>query len=389
MMRFYAIFSICVYSLVFQAATVLASRADSLISSENVKCRAYVTEFDNIGNIDNFRREVTSDRDSNWVVLLYANWCGHSQEFAPYFNDLAEKYNTDPQKTKTRLENNYKFAAVDCGHKSEGRRSRVLDVCNELRVSSYPTLVFLSGKETDADMKLKGPNKKFSKGIRSKIKNRDYRGFEDDLIRFASKSKYGRRGTSVVQVQSNDLSENGDTFDGSVRQRQVQVQRESGPRRVSIIRSKNKLAEEGRKTSVSDGERESGENSHSGSRDRDLAKKSYRRSSSSNRPSYRSQGKGKSSPVKVEKSDQYASKSSSRARSSLPRFRSISEKKRFNDYLYKKAVNARGEVQESYTNLFYGLYGGDSEVENRYQKEWSYEDKRRLRQVFSAFRRSM
>ena len=71
-------------------------------------------------------------KDSKWIVLFYADWCGHCQHFAPVYTRIAESHR----------HSDTKFAAVDCASNSSA------DLCTRNDVRAYPTIfLFEHGKK--------------------------------------------------------------------------------------------------------------------------------------------------------------------------------------------------------------------------------------------------
>jgi thiol-disulfide isomerase/thioredoxin len=85
---------------------------------------------------DTFDSQVRSE-DSKWIVLFYADWCGHCQHFAPVYTRIAESHRSSDMN----------FAAVDCASKSNG------DLCIKNDVRAYPTIFLFEHGERGRELK--------------------------------------------------------------------------------------------------------------------------------------------------------------------------------------------------------------------------------------------
>ena len=76
----------------------------------------------------NFKSKVYSsaDRTEAWYIEFYAHWCGHCQNFAPTWEELAK----DLKGWQPRVY----VAALDCGNESN------TDVCREQSITGFPTI---------------------------------------------------------------------------------------------------------------------------------------------------------------------------------------------------------------------------------------------------------
>lgn len=66
------------------------------------------------------------------VVMFYANWCGHCQHTAPVYSQLGSRIR--PWRSAVKL------VAINCANE------RYADVCREMGVIGYPTIVFSPSK---------------------------------------------------------------------------------------------------------------------------------------------------------------------------------------------------------------------------------------------------
>ena len=86
-----------------------------------------VTEF----SFESFQNSVLLDESPvNWVIVFYADWCGHCKVFAPNFIELAESVNGSE---------NLKFGAVDCAADIMTKIESE-DICRVFDIKSYPTI---------------------------------------------------------------------------------------------------------------------------------------------------------------------------------------------------------------------------------------------------------
>ena len=93
-----------------------------------------VTEF----TFESFQKSVLLDESSvNWVIVFYADWCGHCVSFAPQYIELAEAFkNSD----------HVQFGAIDCAADIM-TQIQTENVCRVYDIKSYPTIrLFRHGK---------------------------------------------------------------------------------------------------------------------------------------------------------------------------------------------------------------------------------------------------
>ena len=74
-------------------------------------------------NHKNFKKKVVQSKNL-WLILFYAPWCGHCQEFHPEFEKIA-------QVTKGL----FKIGAVNCEKEEK--------LADKFRIQGFPTLIFL------------------------------------------------------------------------------------------------------------------------------------------------------------------------------------------------------------------------------------------------------
>lgn len=98
---------------------------------------------DTTGNVVTLRgtsfKEIVLDNDNDVLVEFYAPWCGHCKKLAPIYEELGEKFASNPKVT---------IAQMDA-------TANEIDV-EGVNVSGFPTLVFFKGNNKNAPRVYKG-----------------------------------------------------------------------------------------------------------------------------------------------------------------------------------------------------------------------------------------